>query len=98
MKFLLDTANLEDIKYFNEYFPIVGVTTNPTILAREDRGIGGYTDYGKILVKILYILKICGIEEKFHRFSEPFLICLLIISSTEVCSERRQPFPRLYIF
>ena len=35
MKIILDTANLEDIRYFNTYYPIVGVTTNPTILARE---------------------------------------------------------------
>ena len=35
MKLILDTANLDDIRYFNEYYPIVGVTTNPTILSRE---------------------------------------------------------------
>ena len=35
MKLILDTANLADIRYFNTYYPIVGVTTNPTILSRE---------------------------------------------------------------
>ena len=35
MKLILDTANLDDIKYFNTYYPISGVTTNPTILSRE---------------------------------------------------------------
>ncbi len=35
MKLILDTANLNDIKYFNEYYPIEGVTTNPTILSKE---------------------------------------------------------------
>lgn len=35
MKILLDTANLESVEYFNSHYPIVGVTTNPTILARE---------------------------------------------------------------
>ena len=35
MRILLDTANLKDIEYFNTYFPIEGVTTNPTILSRE---------------------------------------------------------------
>ena len=35
MRLLLDTANLDDIRYFHKYYPIVGVTTNPTILARE---------------------------------------------------------------
>jgi uncharacterized membrane protein YfhO len=35
MRILLDTANLDDIRYFNTYYPIVGVTTNPTILSKE---------------------------------------------------------------
>ena len=35
MRILLDTANLQDIEYFNKYFPIEGVTTNPTILSKE---------------------------------------------------------------
>ena len=39
MRIILDTANLEDIRYFNEYFPIEGVTTNPTILSKEG-GVG----------------------------------------------------------
>ncbi len=38
MRLILDTANLEDIRYFNTYYPIVGVTTNPTILSQD----GGY--------------------------------------------------------
>jgi len=35
MQFLIDTANLEDIRYCNEFFPVIGVTTNPTLLSRE---------------------------------------------------------------
>jgi len=35
MRIILDTANLEDIRYFNEFYPIEGVTTNPTILSKE---------------------------------------------------------------
>ena len=35
MRIILDTANLKDIEYYNNYYPIEGVTTNPTILARE---------------------------------------------------------------
>lgn len=35
MKYLLDTANLEDIKEGIEYFPISGVTTNPTIVTQN---------------------------------------------------------------
>ena len=35
MLYLLDTANLESIRTCCEYFPVAGVTTNPTIISRE---------------------------------------------------------------
>lgn len=37
MKYFLDTANLEAIKKINDIFPIDGVTTNPSIIAKENR-------------------------------------------------------------
>lgn len=36
MLYLLDTANLEDIKKGVEYYPITGITTNPTIISKEN--------------------------------------------------------------
>lgn len=38
MELLLDTANVEAIRKYTEYYPITGVTTNPTILCAEKRG------------------------------------------------------------
>ncbi len=35
MKYMLDSGNLEQIKYCNEFFPLAGVTTNPTLVAKE---------------------------------------------------------------
>ncbi len=35
MEILLDTANLETIRKYNEIYDITGVTSNPTILSRE---------------------------------------------------------------
>lgn len=35
MKIVLDTANLEEIKKYMEIYEIAGVTSNPTILAKE---------------------------------------------------------------
>ncbi len=35
MIYILDTADLEAIKIANEFYPIEGVTTNPSIIARE---------------------------------------------------------------
>lgn len=35
MIFILDTADLKAIEHANEFYPIEGVTTNPSIIARE---------------------------------------------------------------
>ena len=58
MKLILDTANLDDIRYFNTYYPIVGVTTNPTILSREG---------GDIVAHLHEIRKIIGEEKEIGR-------------------------------
>ena len=36
MLYIIDTANLEKIAHCNEFYPIDGVTTNPTIISREN--------------------------------------------------------------
>lgn len=35
MKYFIDTANLAEIKHCNEFYPLAGVTTNPTLVAKE---------------------------------------------------------------
>ncbi len=57
MRILLDTANLNDIRYFNEYYPILGVTTNPTILSKEG---------GDVIKLLLDIRSIIGDEKELH--------------------------------
>ena len=57
MRIILDTANLEDIKYFNTHFPIEGVTTNPTILSREG---------GDVLKLLSDIRAIIGEDKELH--------------------------------
>ena len=37
MKLIVDYANLEKIKEMYMYYPVDGVTTNPSILAKEKR-------------------------------------------------------------
>ena len=37
MEYILDTANISDIKHCNEFYPLTGVTTNPSIIAKEKR-------------------------------------------------------------
>ena len=38
MELLLDTANINEIKRCMEYYPLTGITPNPSILAKEERG------------------------------------------------------------
>ena len=57
MKLILDTANLDDIRYFNTYYPISGVTTNPTILSREG---------GDIVKHLHTIREIIGEDKELH--------------------------------
>ena len=57
MRIILDTANLEDIRYFNTYYPIEGVTTNPTILSREG---------GDVLKLLRDIRDIIGEDKELH--------------------------------
>ena len=57
MKLILDTANLDDIRYFNTYYPISGVTTNPTILSREG---------GDIVKHLKTIREIIGEDKELH--------------------------------
>ncbi len=37
MKFIIDDANVEKIKEICEYYPVDGVTTNPSILAKSGK-------------------------------------------------------------
>ncbi|MBR5783412.1 MAG: fructose-6-phosphate aldolase [Clostridia bacterium] len=37
MEYILDTADIQAIKHCNEFYPLAGVTTNPSIIAKENR-------------------------------------------------------------
>ena len=54
---ILDTANLKDIEEALEYYPIAGVTTNPTIITKED---GDYIETFK------YIRNLIGKDKALH--------------------------------
>ena len=57
MLYLIDTAKLEDIRRVCEYYPVAGVTTNPTIISRE-KG-----DFKKIICDIREII---GQNKQLH--------------------------------
>ena len=35
MIYILDTADINEIRHCNEFYPLAGVTTNPTIISKE---------------------------------------------------------------
>ena len=37
MEYILDTADIGAIKHCNEFYPLAGVTTNPSIIAKQNR-------------------------------------------------------------
>ena len=51
MELYIDTANLDEIKQANELGILDGVTTNPSLIAKES------TDYGKRLAQICEVVK-----------------------------------------
>ena len=50
MRFFVDTANVEDIKKANDMGIICGVTTNPSLIAKEGR------DFGEVIKEITSIV------------------------------------------
>lgn len=57
MLYIIDTANLEEIRKCIEYYPVAGVTTNPTIISKE------HTDFIKLICNIREII---GPDKMLH--------------------------------
>lgn len=57
MLYILDTANLEAIRHCNEYYPLAGVTTNPSIISKEK------ADFWTLVTSIREII---GEEKMLH--------------------------------
>lgn len=57
MLYILDTADIEAIRHCNEYYPLAGVTTNPSIIAKEN------TDFWELVEDIRDII---GDDKMLH--------------------------------
>ena len=57
MLYILDTADIEDIRHCNEFYPLAGVTTNPTIISRE------HADFWNLVKEIREII---GDDKMLH--------------------------------
>ena len=65
MKFFIDTANVEDIKKANDMGVICGVTTNPSLIAKEGRNVT------EVLKEITEIVEPCGSTSNTYVISPP---------------------------
>ena len=57
MIYILDTADIEVIQHCNEFYPLAGVTTNPSIISKEN------TEFWKLVKEIRNII---GEEKMLH--------------------------------
>ena len=74
MLYIMDTANLDKIRRCVEFYPIDGVTTNPSIISKE------HSDFPKLIKEILFSRSmIC-----FKRFSSAKKYDSLSLSESEV--------------
>ena len=58
MKYMFDTINIEDIKHYSEFYPITGITSNPSIIKLE-----GKIDFFNHFKEIR---KIIGMDKSLH--------------------------------
>lgn len=57
MIYILDTADVKAIRHCNEFYPLAGVTTNPSIISKEN------TDFWKLVKEIRAVI---GEEKMLH--------------------------------
>lgn len=78
MELLLDTANLETIRKYHDYYCVTGVTTNPTILSREN---------GPFFETYEAIRNIIGAQKQLH-IQVTARNCEEMLKEAEVITER----------
>jgi transaldolase len=61
MRLFLDTANIDEIRKGAKLGVVSGVTTNPSLVAKE--GKGGLEEYRRVAVEIASILESAGVRE-----------------------------------
>src|SRR5665647_2603449 len=58
MEYMFDTINIEDIKHYSEFFPITGITSNPSIIKLEGK-INFFNHFKEIR-------KVIGMDKSLH--------------------------------
>lgn len=70
MLYILDTANLKEIKYCNEFYPVAGVTTNPTIISKENTGFWNLVKEIRNIIGEDKMLHIQTVQKKADKIVE----------------------------
>ena len=73
MKYLIDSANLDDIRHGIEFYPIDGVTTNPSLVAREKKDFAELVDAIRGIIgkdKMLHVQTTAKTAEKIVAEAE----------------------------
>ncbi len=77
MKLIIDNANIDDIRSMYEFFPMDGVTCNPTILAKEKRNpydvlkeIRDFIEDGELHVQVVSEDSDTMVEEAYRILKE----------------------------
>ena len=65
MKFFIDTANLEQIQEAYDLGVLDGVTTNPSLMAKEGSHSVKYSE----VISLLNLLQISCVNKKFHTLN-----------------------------
>lgn len=65
----LDTSNLEDIKKGYELYPVCGVTTNPSILAKERKPVFEHLNEIRKIIGDNEILQVQVTEKAIEGFN-----------------------------
>ena len=75
MRFFIDTANIEEIKEANELGVICGVTTNPSLIAKEGR------DFIEVVKEISTIVdgpisaEVISLDHKYISCPRRYICC-----------------------
>ena len=69
MKLFIDTANVEHIREFAEIGVISGVTTNPTLIAKEGR------DFNEVISRYFYKYFLLLLSFPLHNLQQHLGLC-----------------------
>ena len=81
MKFFIDTANVDDIRKANDMGVICGVTTNPSLIAKEGR------DFNEVIKEITSIVDFNESRDIFPSSRVEIILSQILSLFSDISSE-----------